>query len=241
MTALSFSELKIDQLTIEYRYPNAYYLWDNAGHIWSEVAAVFGPLTTQNIAPNNVTQHAMNRFSLHVGLDKSFLIDHQPARSFDESCELHVLFFEAVTSLLKIRDISRIGTRILYVKEYETLAKAADVMKEFRLASVPTEKLFGVSAEQVRPVYHLEVSDENLGYNFKLLSRSETTKFEPPPEVSRLEAKEVVTNGVLLDIDLYTKKMVRVDSLDLQEHLSKWRRGIHRDMDKLLRLGQSHG
>ena len=110
MDQLPFASFEKVQLTFELRYEPAYLIWDNAGHVWTAIAKLFKQFKSNRVTPNEVIFHADERFAIKVSLERAYIIDYLPERSFEKTVELFAKIQSIVTDELQINVITRVGT-----------------------------------------------------------------------------------------------------------------------------------
>ena len=230
---IKFDDLKLQTLTFEMRYAPAYRIWDGSGSLWTDLSAKFGELDAQSVAPNQVTHNALDRFALTVSIDKAHLVDYKPDTDFDKN-EYFAYFVEMVVAHLGITAFSRLGTRLTMGKEFASQEDAAKELVELGLLKLPAEKMFGVEPKLVIPRCGVEVRDLELGYNLQVSAPQSIISFTPGPDARGLQPQNSTRNQVLVDLDLFTRQTVLVESFRVQDHFTKWKRRLNRDLTSML-------
>ncbi|MFZ3207368.1 MAG: hypothetical protein WA140_00820 [Geobacteraceae bacterium] len=116
-TTLNLDAFKLSQAIFEIQYNEAYLLWDKSGEIWSNVSREWPNLKIQKAEPNNTTL-SVDNFQLSATLNKSNIIDLNPSSSLSEFITRTDKFIKIISNTLKIREYSRIGFRLIYVRKY---------------------------------------------------------------------------------------------------------------------------
>ena len=233
------TDYQLRQLTVEYRYDSAYHIWDRSGKIWARVREKLGALEHQTVQPSNTVFHAQGRYGLSLGLDKTFIIDHQPPRSIDEDARAKIDFLSVVLEELEIAVLTRVGTRVQFVRTFSSIAEAAAAARAYNLVKEPEQRLFDVAPGLIKPTFQIEMSDDEIAFNARIQPITKTLKFTAPPEARGLDSQSIIEQQLQVDIDFYTEKSTPVAGFDLSNWLEKWRRVLNRDLEALLNLAES--
>lgn len=232
MTA--FSSFYKRQLTVELRYEPAYLIWDRAGTMWSEIARSFKNFKHTQVSPNLVVFQGDDRFDIAVGLERLAITDLEP-HSTEKTAGLCDDIADLVTQFLNIGVLNRVGMRAQHAIKAETLDDAKRMVREFDLIAVPSVSLFSIEPKNVAPVYKIEVDDGEMGYIAQLYAEERKLEFTPKANMKMDPIHQSVCE-LVLDIDCFTKKSVRLESFNLGKWMSSWQKAINADMNKFLNL-----
>jgi hypothetical protein len=236
--SVAFSQFRKRQATFQIRYEPAYALWDNAGSVWTEIFSIFKSAQLRQAAPNKVSFEGDERFIMEVNLDSASITDHRPDASWDRTLEVFDSFYRVVVEMLRIRELTRIGTRFILDIPYSSLDIAKMKSKEFGWSSVPQQSLFRIEANTYGVQYKLEADDGELGYIAQVYPKEDTAEINPGPEVQTYGfiREKKSKPALVLDLDFMTKKKMRVDAFDADAWNEGWRKTMSKDADKFLGL-----
>ncbi|MCP4051297.1 MAG: hypothetical protein GY730_11405, partial [bacterium] len=137
---LDLSHFKIRQAILEFRYSTAYLLWDRAGLIWNKISSELHNLKMIKAEPATTTFISDNRYELSVKLDKSHFTDMKPCSGLKDFFKYSESFFSLVTNTLGISEFTRLGFRLVYVKNFPDKVSAAKSVLSTNKLQVPGGK-----------------------------------------------------------------------------------------------------
>jgi hypothetical protein len=232
-SSIRIEDFKLFNATFEVRYDNAYILWDSAGKIWSEVGKKFNKMTLEKAEPNVTSFLVDDRFKASVLLDKFYIIDVAPQSSLKDFISASDVFAGIVSKFLEIKVFTRIGFRLVFLKEFASKSGAADMLLDSGLIKVPQGKIMNIESHVTLPQISYSLEGDNYSARILLQAREKKIDFEAPPEVKELESVHVVKNELLFDLDYSTTKNVSIGQLDIKEWLSQAYHVIRRDSSVL--------
>jgi hypothetical protein len=233
-TAL-LERFKLSQLTLEFRFPDSFLIWDFSGRLWTDMKAIFPALVMTDANPNRVMFQAADRWNLEVSINVARLTDTKPTSTYDKETETIEKFVEIFVRHLKVATISRLGILLVYNWVMRSEAELNEQAGNIFFRGKKLDKHFGVEpSKKCLPTVHLNVEDEDLGYWFKIQPEVRTAELKTPPGESLLKNQTSNEYRVNLSIDHYTVKSIDMEQLRIADILKRIRHVTNRDGDKLL-------
>ena len=124
VSPLSLSAFKLEQATVEIRYPLALPLWDKAGALWQSMQDKWPDLTNVSAEPAKTVFKRPNA-NLVVEMEAARLTSTAPGRPLEEFGKDAKEFVNAVIQHLKITGLKRVGFRLVYYRDCGSREKAA--------------------------------------------------------------------------------------------------------------------
>ena len=232
-TTLNLDAFKLFQTTFEIRYDEAYLLWDKSGEIWSNVSREWPNLKIHKAEPNNTTL-SVDNFQLSATIDKSNIIDLKPSSSLSEFTTRTDKFIKIISNTLKIREYSRLGFRLIYVKKYTDKESAAKALLDLKLFKYPTSKCFNIDGKLLQPRYGYNYEDDSSSVRIAIEARETKVDVDSHPGIEELSPLHLVKHELVYDIDYSTVGKVYIGQLDVKEWISQVYHLIKRDSNKIL-------
>ncbi|MER9074610.1 hypothetical protein NKH80_17625 [Mesorhizobium sp. M0904] len=232
MEALSSFELH--NYAFEIRYPNAYRIWDEAGRIATQLQEGVKDLVLTKGEPSLLTFVLNNSITVEVRIDRLNVTEHYPKVDFGKNTRDLQYVFDVVSDVLRIAQITRLGTKVEYRKEFKNKSEMAGFFVDFNVISSVSGKNFNVESELVFPTIHIQVEDKELGYHFRLTPKNERVQLSVGPGVREIENVDKEKIYVALEVDLYTVKEMERSGLRVSDWMDTVARVVRRDVDKIL-------
>jgi hypothetical protein len=221
---LSLSSFKLEQTTLEIRYPMALALWDKAGSVWQVIQEKWPKIAIVHAEPAK-TIFRFRKTTFIIELESARITTFAPEKSLDEFRNDGRQFIAAIVQELKIRLFNRVGFRSVYFREYASREEAAADFLSLDLLRVPDRKVFEVSDQAISPQYVVRWESEAKGFLLQVRGEARKLDFDPPPEVANeIEPIHREKNGITLDFDYYTAAPVEPAQIDSAEWV---KHGIH--------------
>lgn len=213
----SLAAFKLEQVTLEIRYPVALELWDRAGAVWRSVQEKWPDVTLIRAEPAR-TDFRSGKNSFTIELEAARIVASVPDRSLEEFGKDAKMFMAAVMQTLRIDVLKRIGFRLIYFREYQSKEAAASALFSLGLLKVPENRRFEVSETPLLPQYLVRWESEIKGVFLQVRAEGRKLDFDPPPEAAQyIEPVHIEKDGVTFDIDYYTVASVQPSQIDIAE------------------------
>jgi hypothetical protein len=233
-TAFDLTAFAFQQATIEIRYDDAMLLWDRSGALWSNVKAQKPEIKVNNAKPNQSTFFLDDRYTLSSQINTAFVIDTSPASSLKEFIELSHQFLNTVMDTLEIKEITRIGFRLLHNKFYDDREKAANGFLEFGLMKIPSGKHFNIDGKLFLPQYAMVWEGKSTAMKVNLLVRDKKIDFDPSPNTDDIRPFHFLKHELMIDLDYYTLAPILRGQFNVSEWISQSYHLIKRDIKGFL-------
>ncbi|MDX8464210.1 hypothetical protein RFM26_00690 [Mesorhizobium sp. VK23B] len=232
MEALSSFEL--NNYAFEIRYPNAYRIWDEAGRIAIQLQEGVKNLELTKGEPSLLAFVLNNSTTVEVRIDRLNVTEHYPKSDFSKDTRDLQYVFDVVADNIRITDITRLGTKVEYRKDFKSKSELSHFFENFKVVSAVAGKNFNVASELVFPTIHLQAEDKELGYHFRITPKNERVQLSVGPGVTDIQAVDKEKIYVSLEVDLYTVKETDRSSLRVSDWIDTVARVVRRDVDKIL-------
>lgn len=230
-------DFKLVSTIIQIEYAEAYLIWDNAGAISKKMCDIWPNLKSSDVQPN---QQALsgNGVSIQTGLTKSTLTI-AGSHSFDKLNTKRIkgtldLWFDE----LELTELIRISMRVLYVKEFDSMLEANQLILGWNLVSWPTTKVFDQPEQSdlngIDVAYRFEDSN-----SFSVLRlRAGKLKYEVDLDPALVENAEVrvTKKRTIIDFDRGLLGAVDVDKFRIEEWLKGYQHILRRDIEKVIKV-----
>ena len=234
---MKLDDFKIESITIEARYENAYAMWDAAGSCTKAISKIWPGTTLKKAEPGEV---ALESSGLRVltGLSTSHIIFRQP-KGFEQHAEAISQTFQQWNRILEISEYTRLGCRVIYEKTYETPELANEAILNLGLINFPTKKIFNIETTNNQNSFDVRyiLGDNRSGAAVRVYPNSTTVDIDTRgtmPELDRKHTKHTLS----IDIDRYTKQAIPAEAFKVTEWLKGTAHLIRRDLPQLLGLAQ---
>lgn len=227
--SLDLGSFKLQQATLEVRYPIALQLWDRAGAVWQFIQEKWPQIILTHAEPAKTVFRA-GKSALLIELENARITTHAPEKSLDEFGKDARAFLTAVVQELKIPVFKRMGFRPVYFLECGSKEEAASIFLALGLLKLPERKLFEVSNSAINPQYLIRWESEAKGVFLQVRAETRKLDFDPPPElVDEIQPVHSEKDGITLDIDYYTVAPVEPAQVDAAEWIKHAVHLISRD------------
>jgi uncharacterized protein (TIGR04255 family) len=205
---MHLSEFVLEKAIIEVRYPTNYLFWDNSGKTISKVVEKYPNFELRDAQISNV-QHDWwaEGFVLNFNSQKADLIQDFP-KKLDTFKDVASTLCDALKAGLEVKLYERVGCRYIFVLPMKGPDEARDLFQKMNLISLKTEKLqhfLKGKIEEEQAVIRYE--DDDRGYTFRLAHSTREAKLKIPRPFT-VNSENFHKNGIILDVDCYTKKPV---------------------------------
>jgi hypothetical protein len=230
---LDISDFLLDTLSYELRFPQACILWDRAGKLADTIKADWPGLTLSEGTPARLTfKHEPTGHDAVIELEKAFLIFVRPSRNLKEIHASANRFFDAVLETLDIEQLTRIGTRFVFTKEYGSVEAATRAIVDLGLVKTPVRRLFGNEPTPDLIDLGVRFQGDTTGVTIRMKSASAKVNFKPAQELALFGIEPVSKDRHVLsiDVDYYTVAKVSNTQFKASEFLQNALHLINRDI-----------
>ncbi len=229
MSKISLSDFKIMHAICEVRYDDAFELWDRAGSFWSSCKGVWPDLNNKRAEPNITSFSVGNNLDLTVQVNRAHLKNYYPNSSLQDFTENVSNFTGLVCSHLDISAWNRVGFRINFKKEFESLDSFNEYVKGLDELAFHNKKHFGIEPTHVLPSRSVRFEGETLGIRGALEYHKKSLDVEIPFDVNDLKPINQEYHQFIIDYDYYTLKPAKIGQLKIAEWIELAFRAIKRD------------
>jgi hypothetical protein len=232
-----FSGFRRNQAILELQFSErALPLWDRAGELWSAITEGFKETKLRSAAPNQTIFVGDGRYVMEVTLEKASITDHNPQGSAETTFDVFKAFADKTLATLNVRVLKRVGNRYLFTLQCKSREDATAKLKRALPGFIPTAPLFSFEPNEIIPSLSLEGDDAEIGCHFKLYQREAKVEFDPPPDTTALGVEKIDKSSfdLVLDLDMFTRQAIPVESWEPKSWLQGTYRTITRDADALL-------
>jgi hypothetical protein len=231
---MQLADLNLFHAVVEVRYAPAYPLWDRTGSLWAKLDLHFPGLRMLGVQPNLAAFRLGNDFEFTVGLESAVLSAFKPNRTLAQFGEHANYFFPLVVEMLEIAELSRVGCRLMYTKEYPSAEEASEALLESGALKWPEGKHFNHSGRPVRPEWAFRWEDGETGVHIRLRIDERKYDFVPPLvwEGPLPDKKDHI--ALTYDVDWYTGAPVLVTQISFDDWIKQRIHLTNRDSDEFL-------
>jgi hypothetical protein len=227
-------DLTLFHAVLEIRYAPAFLLWDRSGLLWNKLSVDFEGLRMLQAEPNQTVFRLGNDFEFAARIENASLSAFHPNRTLNRFGELAAKYFQLLSETLELAELSRVGCRLIFSKEYPTQEDASAALLGSKILRFPEGKNFNQGGEPIRPEWALRWESGGNGVHVRLRVDERKYDFEPPLvwEGPRPEKKTHV--ALTYDVDWYTCAPVLVTQISFEDWIKQCIHVVNRDSDAFL-------
>jgi hypothetical protein len=239
--ALDLDQFTLATVTFEARTEPNFLQWDRAGQLWSAFLVKRPNLELVNASPDNTLFQDSTTISFALSLKPNeghtslVVTEQRPHPSLKNIIEGIEQFIDITSEALEFDEFTRIGIRLYFVKDFEDLTKASEALLATRLLLYPEGPHFGIEGKPTQPAYVLRWEDGKKGVTIRMQVEKRLMEFNPPAEMTGIEAFRKEVDRLLFDLDYYTIAKVALSQLVIGDWITNALHVIRRDSDKFLR------
>ncbi len=230
------SKLLLEQMIFEVRFEQAFLYWDNSGKIFNEIlkgwpTATVAAVSTQEakIVMKNEDEDLTLTFSpQHIHFNQSY---PDGIKSMGEFAD-YVL--PIISRYLDVHLFTRIGNRFIYVNKVDDVQASIALLEKSGFFNIPEDKLKKIGTSLNNPgIKFTVVRDNDVGYSFNMAYVNRKLEINVPKPI-KYDVSGFITNGLLVDIDFHTLKLVEGGNVRVNELLKKNKKDIEHFVGELL-------
>lgn len=205
---MQFADLTLEKIIMEVRYNQAFRYWDIAGKTMSLLVAKYPKIELRDAQISNVQSDwsdegiTINFNNLKLDVTQDF------PKGLETFKGVSTALCEVVRQELDIKAFTRVGLRTIHSLPTKTAAEARELMEKTGLVRFDPDKLqhFGKGKiEETQALVRYESDDKGCSVRVTHTSRDIAMKV---PRPFTLDLSKFNKEGLLLDVDFYTKKAV---------------------------------
>jgi uncharacterized protein (TIGR04255 family) len=205
---MHFPELIFEKAVLEVRYPTNYLFWDNSGKTILKFIEKYPHFELRDAQLSNVQYDWWSEgMILNFNHQKADVTQDYP-KTLDNFKNVSAALCDALKGGLEVKMYERIGCRYIFLLPMKTSEEARDLFLKLNLVSLKSEKLqhfLKGKIEEEQAVVRYE--DDDRGYTFRFLHSQRELKLRVSRPVV-VNTDNFHKNGVIFDVDCYTKKSV---------------------------------
>lgn len=231
---MELNDFKIRQVIFEIRYNSAYILWDRAGVLARELSLLWPGLELLEGEPNQQVFNCGNA-RISTKIDNAHIAITAP-RSITQYAEQIEESVKLWTDLLELEKYTRVGTRTIFAKTFESADAVNAAAVSLRLLRSPNPPFFNHKSPYSS--YQLKMYWDDEDSQTQISIRPEHQVMEISGFfVADDEVKETRTSDALiLDIDRAAKGEIDISKFRTSEWLEGVRHLINRDINRFLKV-----
>lgn len=226
----NFSDLVLEQLTLELRYGNGYLYVDRCGTILREI---FGrwPLATAESVAVNETKIVMSDKQISLAFsDKRVALTQLYPSGISDLGEFGDFAISTICKFLEIDAFTRVGNRFIYMLKLEDEKESLDLLQRTGFFNIPKEKVSQIGDTVKEANIRFQITrDEEVGYGIRLGHVNRTLNLQLPKPI-KYDASKFILSGLAIDVDCFTMKPVESGNVKAHELIKK----NSRDMETMI-------
>lgn len=226
----NFSDLVLEQLTLEVRYENGYLYLDNCGKTFRKIMDKWPAAKVDSASVNEAKLQIPEKYLTMVfSPDRLAMTQNYPA-GISELSEFSDFAVNTVREFLEISAFTRVGNRFVYILKVEDEQESLDLMHKTGFFNVPSEKVahIGDSVKNANVRFHITRGGE-VGYGISLGHVGRTLNIQLPKPI-KYDAGKFILSGLAIDVDFYTMKPIESGNVKAHELIKK----NSKDMESLI-------
>jgi hypothetical protein len=203
-----FSDLTLEKAIIEMRYSYNPIFWDSSGKVVLPILAKSPNFKLQDVKANNVQYGWWQEgLAFNFNHEKADVVQDFPA-NLDHFKTLCTDLNQALRNEMGVTAYSRIGNRFLYLLATKNSEAATELMEKIGMLRLDLAKLqpFGEGKIRSQNLSFTHEGDDK-GFIFRMANISRQAEIQAPRPFA-IDTSKFSTDGLLLDVDFFTKKPV---------------------------------
>jgi hypothetical protein len=233
---IPFSALVLERMIFEIRYDLAFLYWDNSGKVIGDLLAKFPGFKPREVTPSVAAwdwlEESMTVTFSHLKADaaQDYPAKTEPFRSVCNELS------SSVSRQLAVSTFSRIGVRLQFVLPAKDENSARDLMSLTHLVSADPKQYVAFGNKLMEQNISLRIEDEGGGATLRV-SNSKRELSVTASKVFPVDTKRFHPNGLVLDLDIYTKKRVGTEIFSASDFIRKAEKSAEENLMTFAGLG----
>lgn len=228
---LRLSEFTLDSVTFEFRYTNAFVLWDRSGKLWTEATRKWPDLEMVTAQPNRTVFKIGDRIEMTAELGSaritSYLGEFPPSQFPIISKE----FLELASTCLGLNVFSRVGLRFAFSRAFADRAVEIAAMHGTGFIKTPEEGYWGTEGQPGSLDYRVRWEGKRNGVQIRIAHEDRVFEIQNPMGVRMEVPKRQEFHGVVFDIDFFTLAPTEIGQLDADSWIQTYIKELKRQAD----------
>lgn len=209
---LLFKDFQLEQLIFEFRFIFGKNYLESLRLFWSEIQnELSGEFRLIEQGETTILNYN-SKFEIRLVADRFAVIELYPDSAIKEFLQLARVFYNAAVKFSEIENLTRVGLRTVYAKDYDNPKLVAEALYQTKYINFPHDLYLIENGIPLIPSYAIGWQDEEKGIAYRLKGKAEKLGIDLP---LKLTAKgdfpnfvEKEYNQVILDIDIYIHKHI---------------------------------
>jgi len=203
-----FSDLVLEQVIFEAKFPVAFLHGDVAGSLWKELeeSLPVKAFRVDAFDSHKIVGNYDERFTFATEIARFGVDCFFPKPSLEDFFEVFNVFYNLAVDRLKIEMFERIGCRQIFAKVFKNMKGATQALSSIPQLPIPevltqTHKEFAIS-----PGWSFRVENDNIGktYSWRVMRREFRIDFPIPMIEGSSRTQSYEQAVVIFDTDTYT-------------------------------------
>jgi hypothetical protein len=226
----NFSDLVLEQLTLEVRYENGYLYLDNCGKVWRKILNKWPSAKVDGVSVNEAKLQIPDKhLTMVFSPDRVALTQNYPA-GISEIGEFSDFAVSTVREFLEISAFTRVGNRFIYMLKVEDEKESLALMHNTGFFNIPNDKVSLIGDTVKNPNVRFQISrNGEVGYGISLGHVGRTLNIQLPKPI-KYDAGKFILSGLAIDVDFFTMKPIESGNVKAHELIKK----NSKDMESLI-------
>lgn len=217
----NFSELVLEQLTLEVRYGNGYLYVDRCGSILRSIMGKWPSATAESVAVHETKVVMPDKQITLAFSDKRMSLTQQYPGSVSDIGEVGDFAIEAICKALEIGAFTRVGNRFIYMLKVDDEKESLDLMRKTGFFGSPGEKVSKIGDTVKEANIRFQITrDGEVGYGIRFGHVNRTLNLQLPKPI-KYDASKFILSGLTIDVDYFTLKPVESGNVKAHELIKK--------------------
>ena len=234
--ALELADFQPERFIYEVRYARAWLMWDRAGAMARALQKEFPGLEATEGAPAKVALTLPPNVQISFEPEKSAVVVHGPKRTGEDLTLYARVLTAALIEQFEIVSFTRVATRMLFERSYDTLEQATARLMAFKMLQPTESRVFNQTAPLKQIDYRYRWEGAATGVLLRFASETEKLDFNPGPQVAE-EIKPISRekHRILLDVDYFSTVHILKEQLRVEDWIKNALHMVHRDTKPFMR------
>lgn len=217
----NFSDLVLEQLTLEVRYGSGYLYIDRCGSILRSLMGKWPSATAESVAVHE-TKVVMSDKQITLAFsDKRMSLTQQYPGSVSDIGEVGDFAIETICKALEISAFTRVGNRFIYILKVDDEEESVDLMRTTGFFGTPKDKVSKIGDTVKEPNVRFQITrDGEVGYGIRFGYVNRSLNLQLPKPIT-YNASKFILSGLTIDIDYFTLKPVDSGNVKAHELIKK--------------------